>query len=97
MDNLPVALDQPQAVLLDTQADVGDVLIIVWEPRDRAARDDRAKAAVRLNFRRHVIRPPGQEGIRRRIAYSNALRTTGYVSLRALRDSRYVLLWGELE
>ena len=52
---------------------------------------------MRLNFRRHVIRPPGQEGIRRRIAYSNALRTAGYVQAEHLRDPRYVLLWGELK
>ena len=37
-----------------------------------------------------------QKGLRR-IAYSNALRTTGYVHASHLRDPRYVLLWGELE
>ena len=91
MDDLPVGLAQPRAVLLDTRADAGDALIIVWEPQREGSS---AKAVVRLDFRRHVIRP-GKP--RRRVENANALRTTGYVSLRALRDPRYELLWGELD
>ena len=91
MDDLPVGLATPRAVLLDTRADAGDALIIVWEPHEREAR---AKAVVRLNFRRNVIRP-GKP--RRRVERANALRTAGYVQAEHLRDPRYELLWGELD
>ena len=90
LDRLPEGIAMPEAVLWERDADA--LLYIFSAHGEQKAK---AKAFVRMNYRHRTRRV--EDSVKRRMAYTNAVRTTGYVHPDSLRQADYTLIWGSLD
>ena len=92
-DRLPEILNNPEAVLLDTEGkgrNKGQTLLYVFSPAEKARK---GKVVVRVNCTETQRDSAGN----RAEADTNAIVTAGYVRPRDLRDRRYRVLEGKVE